>query len=283
MGGNKERRGQRLGLAGLVIVFSLTSCRPPPIEAEYIAISAPHTPKPTFTPWPSPPPDLSAPIFLPMGTTSISPERIHPLTSAVRVRRGDTVEQILFFYGLAFEPGRIKILNPHIKNTNRISPGNSLVLPIPKEILNHPFKKIVFPDKTGQNYITQISPVLAENQAPNYGAGYDPNYPYAFFGHTQDNEPEQGPFSHLRQMNLGDKIYLSRTWFGGGNTDWCHGTVEQILNPTTETEQIEILDNNVNSGLFALVTCFTETPDPNDRLIVLVKINSYYSPPPANY
>jgi len=303
--GKKER--QRLGLASLILISSLISYRPPPVEAEEITsptslvprsalipqpsiLSAYRTPtipaKETYftTPvtWLPPASQLSPPAFLPTAA-HLSPERTLSLTSVVRVRRGDTIIKILSFHGLPFDPEQMATLNPYRENLDQISPDQSLVLPIPPKTFTHPYKKILFTDTDHQNHVTPISPILAGDPAPDYGAGYDPNYPYAFFGHTQENQPDQGPFAHLRQMSPGDKIYFSRTWFGDGNTDWCWGTIKQILHISTETEQINILDNHTNSGLIAMLTCFTETPDPDDRLIVLVKIDSYRSPPPANY
>jgi len=304
--GNKERPGQRLGLV-LALAISLTAYRPPPVEAEEIARPTSLAPRSALIPqpsilstyrtitilakktyfttpvvWLSLASQLPPPAFLPTAA-HLFPERTLSLTSAVRVRQGDTVMKILSFHGVSFDSEQVATLNPYRKNLDQVFTGQSLVLPIPPKTLTHPYKKILFTDSAHQNHITPISPILAGDPAPDYGAGYDPNYPYAFFGHTQENQPGQGPFAHLRQMSPGDKIYLSRTWFGDGNTDWCWGTIEQILHISTEAEQINILNNHVNSGLIAILTCFTETPNPDDRLIVLVKIDSYRSPPPANY
>ena len=191
-------------------------------------------------------------IFLvtefPFLRPSPSPEK-DDRTSVVVVRSGDTISRILAFYGIQFNPAKIKTLNPQIVNLDQIRQNQSLVIPVTKEQINHPYKRIFFPGLNHQNYRTSIIPALTDDQIPKYDAWSDSNFPYVFFGHTQDNVPQQGTFTYIRQMNLGNKIYFSRTWLGEGNTDWCHGTVTQTINTTTETQNSSIFSTMASTAV----------------------------------
>jgi len=179
------------------------------------------------------------------------------------IHAGDTLSTLANFYG--FTQQEIYNLNPQLTDPNYLKTGDHLFFP-PTLDLDLPLKKFSL-----DFFYRDISPL--EMRDYQSGVWMDPNFPYVVFGHSSP-KAETGPFDCLRQVALGQKVFLSRTLAGEAG-HWIETTVSQIITVQTTAEETPLL-LTANSRQILLVTCIANTANPQDRPILVCPIDHYF-------